>query len=122
MGQFEKVIPLPAQSTQRHFPRFFTAPCPPKSFSSTENPVYAKIPQTQLLYATNTDSAFFLYTPTNEYYFLAAGRWFRFKDLQGHWGLASMVCRRTSRRFRPPALLAPCCPPCQEPKKLKTRC
>ena len=41
------------------------------------------------LYATNTDSRFFLYTPTNEYYDLAAGRWFRSKDLQGHWIFAS---------------------------------
>lgn len=53
-------------------------------------PQYTKIPQTQLSSATNTDSPVFLYAPRNEYYYLAAGRWFRSNDLEGQWSFASM--------------------------------
>jgi len=88
-ADLKKVIPLPAQSTAP-IPKVFYSTVPAEVILFDGKPVYAKIPQTQLLYATNTDSAFFLYTPTNEYYFLAAGRWFRSKDVQGKWTFASM--------------------------------
>ncbi|MFZ0580839.1 MAG: hypothetical protein WA274_10855 [Candidatus Acidiferrales bacterium] len=84
----KKVIPLPAQSSGP-IPKVFYSTFPAEVILFDGKPVYAKIPQTQLQYATNTDSAFFLYTPTNEYFFLAAGRWFRSKDLQGRWTFAS---------------------------------
>ncbi|MGB2618562.1 MAG: hypothetical protein WBC57_15365, partial [Candidatus Acidiferrales bacterium] len=84
----KKVIPLPTQSSGP-IPKVFYSTAPAEVILFNGKPVYAKIPQTQLLYATNTDSAFFLYTPTNEYYFLAAGRWFRSKDMQGKWTFAS---------------------------------
>ena len=84
----KKVIPLPAQSSGP-IPRVFYSTVPAEVILFNGKPVYAKIPQTQLLYATNTDSPFFLYTPTNEYYYLAAGRWFRSKDMQGKWTFAS---------------------------------
>lgn len=39
-----------------------------------------------LMYATNTDNDLFMYIPTQEYYFLAAGRWYATKDLkEGPW-------------------------------------
>ena len=88
-ADLKKVIPLPAQSTAP-IPKVFYSTVPAEVILFNGKPVYAKIPQTQLLYATNTDSAFFLYTPTNEYYYLAAGRWFRSKDMQGKWTFASM--------------------------------
>jgi hypothetical protein len=87
-ADLKKVIPLPAQSSAP-IPKVFYSTVPAEVILFNGKPIYAKIPQTQLLYATNTDSAFFLYTPTNEYYFLAAGRWFRSKDMQGHWTFAS---------------------------------
>jgi hypothetical protein len=52
-------------------------------------PVYAPIPNTELVYAKNTDADLFLYTRTNTYYFLAAGRWFRATSLDGPWRFAS---------------------------------
>jgi hypothetical protein len=52
-------------------------------------PVYANVPNTKLLYATNTDSPVFVYSPTGEYYYLAAGRWFRSKDFVT-WSFASL--------------------------------
>jgi hypothetical protein len=87
-ADLKKVIPLPPQSSGP-IPKVFYSTVPAEVILFDGKPVYAKIPQTQLLYATNTDSAFFLYAPTNEYYFLAAGRWFRSKDMQGHWTFAS---------------------------------
>ena len=87
-ADLKKVIPLPAQSSAP-IPKVFYSTVPAEVILFDGKPMYAKIPETQLLYATNTDSAFFLYAPANEYYFLAAGRWFRSKDMQGHWTFAS---------------------------------
>src|SRR5438094_3275938 len=52
-------------------------------------PVYAQIPDTQLTYATNTDSVVFVYTSTQQFYYLTAGRWFSAMDLQGPWAYAT---------------------------------
>lgn len=39
-----------------------------------------------LMYVTNTDKDLFMYIPTQEYYFLASGRWYATKDLpNGPW-------------------------------------
>ena len=51
-------------------------------------PSYANIPGTQLSYATNTDADLFVYSPTRDFYYLAAGRWFRAADLKGPWTYA----------------------------------
>ncbi len=99
-ADLKKVIPLPAQSTAP-IPKVFYSTVPAEVILFDSKPVYAKIPQTQLLYATNTDAAFFLYTPTNEYYYLAAGRWFRSKDLQGKWTFASMDLPEDFSRIPP---------------------
>jgi hypothetical protein len=48
-------------------------------------PAYAKIPGTDLQYATNTESNVFLHTPDNQVYVLISGRWFRANSLQGPW-------------------------------------
>jgi hypothetical protein len=88
-AEVKKMIP-PPQATGP-VPKIFYSTVPAEVILFSGKPVYAKIPQTQLVYATNTDSALFLYTPTNEYYFLAAGRWFRSKDLNGaNWTFASL--------------------------------
>src|SRR5438874_10881287 len=52
-------------------------------------PVYAQIPDTQLTYATNTDSVVFVYTSTQQFYYLTAGRWFSANDLEGPWTYAT---------------------------------
>ena len=67
---------------------------PPTIFYSTKpaevilfggQPAYANIPGTELSYATNTDADLLVYNPTKEYYYLAAGRWFKASDLKGPW-------------------------------------
>src|SRR6266496_910530 len=52
-------------------------------------PVYSQIPDTQLEYATNTNSVVFVFAPTQQFYYLTAGRWFRANDLQGPWTYAT---------------------------------
>ena len=48
-------------------------------------PVYTNITGTQLSFATNTDADLFIYNPTKDYYYLAAGRWFQAANLKGPW-------------------------------------
>jgi hypothetical protein len=53
-------------------------------------PAYTQIPETQLQYATNTNSVVFVYAPTKEFYYLTAGRWFRTSNMQqGPWTYAT---------------------------------
>jgi len=52
-------------------------------------PVYSGIPGTQLVYANNTDADLFVYKPTQQYFYLAAGRWFSSSSLQGPWTYAT---------------------------------
>jgi len=48
-------------------------------------PVYSKITGTDLVFATNTDADLFVHVPTQQYFYLAAGRWFSGTSLQGPW-------------------------------------
>ena len=52
-------------------------------------PVYSGIQGTQLVFASNTDADLFVHNPTQQYYHLAAGRWFRAGSLQGPWTYAT---------------------------------
>src|SRR5437667_1879513 len=52
-------------------------------------PAYANIPGTQLSFATNTDADLFVDTSAQQYYYLAAGRWFKAADLRGPWTYAT---------------------------------
>lgn len=85
----KKVIPPPAVSSGV-IPKVFYSSGPAEIILFDGGPSYAQILGTQLLYATNTQSYLFLHTATNEYYYLAAGRWFRASSLQGPWSFATM--------------------------------
>jgi len=52
-------------------------------------PIYAAIPGVRLKAVTNTDAPLFRHTGDLNYYFLAAGRWFRAKSLAGPWSAAT---------------------------------
>jgi hypothetical protein len=82
-----KVIPPPQSNSP--IPTVFYSTVPAEVLLFDGKPDFAKIPETQLVYATNTDSPVFVYTPTNEYYYLTAGRWFRSKNMEGTWEFAS---------------------------------
>lgn len=80
-------------------PRAIADPIIPAVFYSTVpsevilfdgQPTYTPIVGTQLVYANNTDSALFVYSATQTYYYLTAGRWFSSPTLNGPWTFASM--------------------------------
>ncbi|MGB8839333.1 MAG: hypothetical protein WCC67_21480 [Candidatus Acidiferrales bacterium] len=83
----KKAIP-PAAATGS-VPKVFYSTTPAEIISFKGQPKYAKIPGTQLSYATNTESNLFLQDGENQYYFLVAGRWFRAQSLDGPWTFAT---------------------------------
>jgi hypothetical protein len=85
----KKIIPPPSKSGGVT-PAVFYSDKPAEVVLFEGQPVYAQIPDTQLTYATNTNSVVFVYTPTQQFYYLTAGRWFRTTDLQqGPWTYAT---------------------------------
>src|SRR5437762_9678780 len=85
----KKIIPPPSKSGEVT-PAVFYSDKPAEVILFDGQPVYAQIPETQLTYATNTDSVVFVYTPTQQFYYLTAGRWFSAMDLQnGPWTYAT---------------------------------
>ncbi len=84
----KKMIPPPAKS-RGVTPAVFYSDKPAEVILFDGQPVYSQIPETQLTYATNTNSVVFVYTPTQQFYYLTAGRWFSAMDLQGPWTYAT---------------------------------
>jgi len=84
----KKLIPPPA-SPKSVTPDVFYSVKPAEIILFDGQPVYAQIPNTQLEYATNTSSVVFVYKPTQQFYYLTAGRWFSAADLQGPWTYAT---------------------------------
>ena len=83
----QKMITPPAKSAVT--PDVFYSDKPAEVILFDGQPVYTQIPDTQLTYATNTSSVVFVFTPTQQFYYLTAGRWFRANDLQGPWTYAT---------------------------------
>src|SRR5215471_15946494 len=77
----KKFIP-PAANAKGVTPNIFYSDKPAEVILFDGQPAYAQIPDTQLQYATNTNSVVFVYTPKQQFYFLTAGRWFSTNDLQ----------------------------------------
>jgi hypothetical protein len=84
----KKAIP-PSASAGGTVPKVFYSNEPAEIITFKGKPVYAQIPNTQLSYATNTESNVFLQNRENQYYYLVTGRWFRAKSLDGPWTFAS---------------------------------
>jgi len=70
-------------------PTVFYSTAPANVILFDGQPVYSAIRGTQLVYATNTRSYLFVYSPTNQYYYLTSGRWFTAGSLQGPWTFAT---------------------------------
>jgi len=84
----KKAVPPPA-SPGGPAPKVFYSTAPAEIITFNGSPVYAKIPDTQLSYATNTESNVFQQSGDNQYYYLVAGRWFRAQTLDGPWTFAT---------------------------------
>jgi hypothetical protein len=77
--------PILSPSVKGKPPTIFYSNKPAEVILFQGQPAYAQIPGTQLSYATNTDADLFVYNPTQDYYYLAAGRWFQAPNLKGPW-------------------------------------
>src|SRR6184192_2163500 len=77
--------PILSPSAKGKPPTIFYSNKPAEVILFQGQPAFANIPGTQLTVATNTDADLFVYTPTQAYYYLAAGRWFKASDLKGPW-------------------------------------
>ena len=84
----KKFIP-PTANAKGATPDVFYSDKPAEIILFDGQPVYAQIPDTQLEYATNTNSVVFVNKPTQQFYYLTAGRWFSAADLQGPWTYAT---------------------------------
>src|SRR5438067_5150014 len=87
-SDLKKMIPPPAKSAGAT-PAVFYSDKPSEVILFDGQPVYSQIPDTQLEYATNTNSVVFVFTATQQFYYLTAGRWFSAMDLQGPWTYAT---------------------------------
>jgi len=85
----KKMVP-PPQISNPIIPQVFYSTVPAEAILFDGQPTYTPIPGTQLVYANNTDSPVFVYSPTQTYYYLAAGRWFSAQNLAGPWTFASL--------------------------------
>ncbi|HXX57657.1 MAG TPA: hypothetical protein VEI96_06625 [Thermodesulfovibrionales bacterium] len=88
-ADLKNFIPPPSAKPDAVVPTVFYSTSPAEIILLDGKPTYAQIPGTQLQYATNTMSYLFLYTPTNQYYYLTAGRWFSASSLSGPWTFAT---------------------------------
>jgi hypothetical protein len=86
--EVKKAVP-PPQVSNPIVPKVFYATVPAEVILFDGQPTYTKISGTQLVYANNTDSPFFVYNTTQTYYYLAGGRWFSAQNLAGPWTFAS---------------------------------
>jgi hypothetical protein len=77
--------PILSPSSKGKPPTVFYSNKPAEVILFQGQPVYTNIPGTQLSFATNTDADLFVYQPTKNYYYLAAGRWFQAPNLKGPW-------------------------------------
>ncbi len=69
-------------------PEVFYSNVPAELIITEGTPVFAKIPNTQLLYVSNSDNDIFIDQTKNEYYILLSGRWFRSASFGGPWSYA----------------------------------
>lgn len=91
----------PVAFTSGSPPAVFYCNSPGEAIVFQGQPVYSQIPGTQLVYASNTDADLFVYSPTQTYYFLTAGRWFSSGNLQGPWTYATPALPKDFSRIPP---------------------
>ena len=81
-------IPAPSKPVSS-LPKIFYSESPAEIILFQGSPDFAPITGTSLTYATNTNNSIFYSNITNQYYYLAAGRWFSAPGLNGPWTYAT---------------------------------
>jgi hypothetical protein len=79
---------IPGQAGKKA-PKVFVAAEPAEMLLTDGEPTYTPISGTHLLRVANSESPLFLHSAEKQYYFMAAGRWFRAAALNGSWSPAS---------------------------------
>lgn len=79
----------PAAGSTATYPAVYYSATPAEIVVFTGQPQWAPIPNTQLVYATNTGSNVFKYNPTGALYYLTSGRWFTSTGAIGPWKYAT---------------------------------
>jgi hypothetical protein len=87
-ADLKKTIPPSAPADTRP-PRLFYSNTAAELIAFDGAPRWEKIQGTNLAYATNTDSDFFIDYTTNRFYYLTSGRWFSAPHRNGPWSFAS---------------------------------
>lgn len=83
-----KAIPAPKSPTNA-VPKVYFSEKPSEIILFKGAPAYNNISGTSLRYATNTISEVFFSSSTNLFYYLASGRWFSARSLNGPWAFAT---------------------------------
>jgi len=84
-GTVDALVPADPADMPKQTPQIITATKPTELIQLVGDAQYTPIPDTKLLYVTNTDSALFMESVSSQYYVLISGRWFTSKSLQGPW-------------------------------------
>lgn len=72
-------------AAQNELPEVYVSTMPAELLQTRGEPQVAAIPNTQLVYVTNTQNDIFVYTATQDHYILLAGRWFNSPSMKGPW-------------------------------------
>jgi len=70
-------------------PRIFVSQRPGEVIITAGRPQFRPIPGTNLAAVSNSENTLFYHQVDGQFYFLAAGRWFRASDLAGPWSAAT---------------------------------
>ncbi len=81
----EAATPKSKPSLQTTAPSIYVAEQPTELIVFQGQPSFVPIPDTQLLWASNTPNEVIINTANNDYYVLISGRWFRAGSLSGPW-------------------------------------
>ena len=81
----EDVGARPATIAEGPSPAVFVSAVPAELLVTRGEPLYSPIPNTNLLYVTNSDNDIFIEANDQRSYTLLAGRWFHAKSLEGPW-------------------------------------
>lgn len=79
----------PSKGQKTKAPGVFFSNLPAELIVFDGQPVYATIPGTELVFAKNTDSDVFVFSPTKTFYYLTGGRWFSAPAPSGPWTFAT---------------------------------
>lgn len=94
-SDFKKAVEMAAATKQvdllngpaeaKTVPEIYVSTEPAELLQTAGDPEVAPIPNTALLYITNTDNDIFVHTITQTHYVLLAGRWFSAQSMHGPW-------------------------------------